>query len=356
MKSITLKDIAKALNLSHSTVSRALKGSYQISAATRDKVVSYATAHHYRPNLMAQSLKSNKSRCIGVVLCSIPNSFFSELISGIEFVAQQKDYFVIITQNHESYENEVKNLQNLTWRSVDGLLISVSCETTRFDHFEAAHGNGMPIVFFDRVTDAISTHQVVADNMGGAYEATQHLLHNGSKRIATITSSPHISITKERLLGYQQALEANAIVPDPDYIAYCMHGGMLEEEVIDAINRLMQLPQPPDALFAASDRLTHSVFSILKKMGYNIPGDIAMAGFSNFHFSHLYNPSLTTVKQPAFEMGKTAAELLIELIESKRSITHFQKKILPTQLQAASSSIKPYTHRVNESIEMHFSG
>ncbi len=157
-ENITIKDIAKALNLSYSTVSRALKDSYKISEATRQQVKEYAGAHHYRPNLMAQSLKNQKSRCIGVVLCSIPNSFFAEVISGIESIAYSKDYLLIITQNLESYEREVKNLENLTWRSVDGLLISLSTETKDLGHFQELHEQELPMVFFDRVTDAIPTH------------------------------------------------------------------------------------------------------------------------------------------------------------------------------------------------------
>jgi DNA-binding LacI/PurR family transcriptional regulator len=226
---ITIKDIAKALNLSYSTVSRALKGSYKISEATQQLVKEYAETHNYRPNLMAQSLKNQKSRCIGVVLCSIPNSFFAEVISGIESIAYSKDYLLIITQNLESYEREVKNLENLTWRSVDGLLISLSTETKDVSHFQKLHDQGLPMVFFDRVTDAIPTHQVITDNIGGAYKATRHLIERGYKRIATITSSPFLSITQERLEGYKKALaEDNRPVPD-EYIKYCPHGGMLLE-------------------------------------------------------------------------------------------------------------------------------
>lgn len=337
-ENITIKDIAKALDLSYSTVSRALKGSYKISEATRQMVKEYAEAHHYRPNLMAQSLKNQKSRCIGVALCSIPNSFFAEVISGIESVAYSKDYLLIITQNLESYEREVKNLENLTWRSVDGLLVSLSTETNDVSHFQKLHGQGLPIVFFDRVTDAIPCHQVITDNIGGAYQATRHLIERGYKRIATITSSDYLSITRERLAGYRQALTEHNMPVNENYIQYCAHGGMIIEEIEAALNALLQLPEPPDALLTASDRITIGSYSLIQKRGLAIPHALAVAGFSNFNAPEIFNPSLTTVRQNAFEMGKLATELLIQQIESKRPAASFEKKILPIELIVRNST------------------
>ena len=329
---ITIKDIAKALGMSYSTVSRALKGSYQISEATRQKVKEYADAHHYRPNLVAQSLKSKKSRSIGVLLCSIPNSFFAEVINGMEFIAYNHDYHVILTQSLESSERELKNLEHLAWRSVDGLLVSLSTETTDISHFKKLHDTGMPIVFFDRITDLIDTHKVVVDNAGGAYQAVQYLFNTGRRKIAHITSSPNISITKERLEGYYKALHENGLTPQPDHIQYCQHGGMIPEELEQAIDRLFDSPQPPDAIFTASDRITIGTLAALYKRGIPMPEKVCVAGFSNFSSPEIFCPPLTTVKQPAFEMGKTAAELLIQLIESKRPVTVFEKRVLPTEL------------------------
>lgn len=338
MEQITIKDIAKALQLSVSTVSRALKGSYKISEGTQQLVRDYAEKHNYKPNLIAQGLKNKKSRCIGVALCSIPNSFFAEVISGIESVAYNKDYLVIVTQNFESCEREIRNLENLTWRSVDGLLISLSTETEDYSHFQQLHEQGLPLVFFDRVTDAVRTHQVVADNTGGAASATHHLIDNGYRRIAHITSSPHISITKERMAGYQQALEERGLPFREDYVKYCLHGGMLMEETATALDELLQMAEPPDAIFTASDRLTMNCFTLLRQRGISIPERVALAGFSNFNSPELLNPALTTVKQPAFEMGKIAAELLIQLIESKREVKDFQRIVLPTELEVRASS------------------
>src|ERR1700729_3825525 len=254
-EAITIKDIAKALNLSISTVSKALRGSHEISEETKKNVRAYATRHNYKPNPIAQSLKRGRSKSIGVIVCNIDNNFFSQAINGIESVARQKDYNVIITQSRESYDREVANSEHLSSRSVDGLIISLSAETCNVDHLVRLHQKGLPIAFFDRVTDAIATHQVIANNFKGAYEATRHLLQQGFRRIATITSSRNLSITIERLEGYKKRLEDAGLIPDPDYIKFCQHGGMIPEETRQALAGLLRLKNRPDAIFTASDRL-----------------------------------------------------------------------------------------------------
>ena len=271
---------------------------------------------------------------------SVPNNFFAEVISGIESIAYEKNYHVIITQSLESKEREINNLEHLTWRSVDGFLVSVSAETTDISQLEKLHSNGIPIVFFDRIVNTMKTHKVVADNVGGAYELTKHLIENGFKKIAQITSPLELSITKERMEGYLKALAEFNIPVNDDYIKYCPHGGMIKEEVENAIEELLSLPDPPDALFTASDRITIGSLAILYKKNIRIPGDIAVGGFSNFSSPELFNPSLTTIRQPAFEMGKKAAELLIQLIESRRPVTSFENVILPTELQVRQSTVK----------------
>jgi LacI family transcriptional regulator len=210
-ESITIKDIGKALGLSTSTVSRALRGSYEISEETKKQVLEYAEKMNYRPNPIALSLKERRSRSIGVVVCEIANNFFSQAINGIESIAYNRGYHVIISQSHESYEREVVNVQHLASRSVDGLLVSLSSETTDLSHFIELHDKGLPIVFFDRVTSEINTHKVIADNYKAAYEATVHLVKNSYKKIAHITSAPFLSITKERLEGYKNALLENGL-------------------------------------------------------------------------------------------------------------------------------------------------
>jgi LacI family transcriptional regulator len=339
-EALTIKDIAKALGLSTSTVSRALRDSYEISPATKKQVLEYAEENHYRPNPIALSLKEKRSRSIGVIVCEIANSFFSQTINGIESIAYDKGYNVIISQSHESYEREVIDLNYLASRSIDGLLISVSAETEDFSHLQALHERGFPIVFFDRVAESIHTHKVIVDNFKGAYDATDHLIKNGYTRIANLAGSPHLSITKERFNGYRQALENNGIVYNESYTEYCLHGGMLYEEVELALDKFISLEKMPDAIVASADKLTTNCLRYFKTKNIKVPDDVALMGFSNLDLTDLLSPSLSVVRQPAFEMGQIATDLLLQLIESKRPVNDFQKQVLPTELLIRESSMK----------------
>ncbi|HEY4209606.1 MAG TPA: LacI family DNA-binding transcriptional regulator [Puia sp.] len=339
-EAITIKDIARALDLSVSTVSKALRGSHEIGEETKQAVLKYAREHNYKPNPIAQSLKIGHSRSIGVIVCNIDNNFFSQVINGIESIAQSKGYNVIITQSRESYEKEISNSEHLSSRSVDGLIISLSAETKNVDHLKRLHEKGLPIVFFDRVTHEIPTHRIIANNFKGAYEATRHLIEQGCQRIAHITSSDSLSITAERLAGYKQALVDAGHTVDERYIKFCPHGGMIREETYQALAELLQLPERPDAIFTASDRLSTTTLSQLRNMQIPIPCEIALVGFTNSISADIFNPSLTSVVQPALEMGQQATEMLLSLIESRRPVTQFEKRVLETQLQIRDSSQK----------------
>lgn len=339
-EALTIKDIAKALRLSVSTVSKALHGSHEISEETRKAVLQYAREHNYKPNPIAQSLKKGRSRSIGVIVCNIDNNFFSQAINGIESVAHTEGYNVIITQSQESYAREIANSEDLSSRSVDGLIISLSAETRNVDHLIRLHEKGLPIVFFDRVTDEINTHKVIANNHKGAYEATRHLIRQGFRRIAQITSSNSLSITLERLEGYRQALLDAGLTPDDRYIKFCQHGGMIKEEAHLALAELLALPERPDAIFTASDRLSTTTLSQLRKMQWQIPQQIGLVGFTNSISADIFNPSLTSVVQPALEMGQLATEKLIQLIESRRPVTEFEKVVMETELKIRDSSLR----------------
>lgn len=339
-EAVTIKDIAKALGISTSTVSRALRDSYEISPETKQMVLECAERLNYRPNPIALSLKERRSRSIGVVVCEIANSFFSQVINGIESIAYDRGYNVIISQSRESYEREIVDLQYLASRSVDGLLISLSTETNDLSHLKSLHTKGFPIVFFDRITDEINTHKVIVDSFKGAYDATDHLIKNGCKRIAAVTNSEFLSITAERLGGYKEALLANGIKINENYIQHCFYGGMIFSEIEDAVNKLFMQKQKPDAIFATSDKLTMGCLKTLKRRGMKIPDDIAVVGFSNSDIAELIDPPLTVVIQPAFEMGQAATELLLQLIESKRPVREFEKRVLTPELQVRESSVK----------------
>jgi LacI family transcriptional regulator len=337
-ETVTIKDIAKALNFSTSTVSRALRGSYEISDETKQLVLAYAEKINYRPNPVALSLKERRSRAIGVVVSEIANTFFSEAINGIESIAYNRGYHVIITQSHESAEREKVNVMHHASRSVDGLLISLSSGTVDINYLSELYEKGLPIVFFDRISDEIKTHKVTANNYLGAFQATEHLIEQGFRKIAHITSAPYLSITKERLQGYKEALEKNHIPFKESLVKHCNNGGMIAAEIEDAVTSLFKGEKKPDAIFTASDRITTVCFSALRRL--KLRKDLGFAGFSNTTVGELFNPPMTVVQQPAFEIGQTAAEMLIQMIESKRPIVDFETKILNTRLIIRESSIR----------------
>lgn len=336
--SVTIKDIARALNLSTSTVSRALRGSYEISAETKRQVLEYAEKINYRPNPIALSLKERRTRAIGVCVSEIANNYFSQAINGIESIAYNRGYHVIITQSHESQEREKVNVEHMAARGVDGLLVSISSESMDISYLKELHEKGMPIVFFDRITYELETHKVVANNYLGAFYATEHLIYQEFKKIAHITSSPFLSISKERLEGYKAALEKHNIPFNESLVRYCPHGGMIAAEVEDAIASLFKSKTKPDAIFTAGDRLTTVCFGVLKRMKQK--KEVGFTGFTNTQLGDLFSPTLTVIRQPAFEIGQTATELLIQMIESKRPVTDFETRVFETSLIIRESSMK----------------
>lgn len=339
-EAVTIKDIAKALGLSTSTVSRALRDSYEISPETKKLVLEYSEKINYRPNPIALSLKEKRSRSIGIIVCEIANSFFSQIINGIESIAYDKGYNVIIAQSHESFDREVINVQYLASRSIDGLLVSVSSETQDLNHLKNLHDRGFPIVFFDRIAEEMLTHKVIVDNFKGAYDATEHLIKSGYRHIAALAGSEYLSITKERLSGYRKALEDHGLPYDKNYIRHCLHGGMLYNEVENALNELLKLKKKPDAVLASADKLTTNCLRYFKKRKIKVPDNVALIGFSNLDLTDLLSPSLSVVWQPAFEMGEISTELLIQLIESKRPVKDFERRILPPKLFIRESTSK----------------
>jgi LacI family transcriptional regulator len=275
-----------------------------------------------------------------VVVCEIANSFFSQVINGIESIAYDRGYNVIVAQSHESYEREVVDLQFLSSRSVDGIIISLATETTDLSHIKALHDRGMPIVLFDRVNEEINTHKVIVDNYRGAYDATEHLINNGFKHIAALAGSEFLSITSERLAGYNDALKAHGLAYSKEYVQHCYYGGMVFSEVEEAVNKLLTLKQKPDAIITTSDKLTTGCLRTLKRRGIVIPDEMGLIGFSNYDIAELVDPPLTVIRQPAEEMGKAATELLLQLVESKRPVKEFEKRVLTPELQVRASAIK----------------
>ncbi len=337
-EAVTIKDIAKELGLSTSTVSRALRDSYEISVETKKVVLACAERLDYRPNPIALSLKEKRSRSIGVIVCEINNPFFSQAINGIESIAYSKGYNVIMSQSHESYQRELSDLNYLASRSIDGLLISVSSETDNMEHLQKLHNRGLPIVFFDRITEVLATHKVIVDNFHASYKATEHLVQQGYQKIACIVNAAHLSIAQERIAGYKQALVDNGQPIEEVLIQGCSAGGSVQKEVEKAVNYLLTLEPKVDAIVGLSDKLTIGALKVLQDKKIKIPEEIGLVGFSNSDLCEMLNPSLTTVRQPAFEMGEIATVLLIQLIESKRPTKDFERQMLETELIIRDSS------------------
>jgi LacI family transcriptional regulator len=333
LESITIKDIARALNLSTSTVSRALRDSHEISPETKRLVLDYAEMFNYRPNPIALSLKENRSRIIGVIVPQIANNFFSEVINGIEAAAYERGYYAFIFQSHESYERELITLQQAVDRKADGLLISLSSSTSDVSFLQNLHQKKLPIVLFDRVSNDLDVPCITADNFGGAFAATEHLIESGRKRIAHITIPPNISITQERLAGYRAALEKYGLEYDEKLVRYTDFG---QTDVGPVINEL--LTQAPDAFLAASDRLAIDCLATLKRRKIAIPEAISLVAFTNTSVADLLDPPLSTVEQPALEIGRKAAEHLIDLIEKKDYLHQPGRTTIPTRLIVRDSS------------------
>ena len=273
-----------------------------------------------------------------MVVSEIANNFFSQAINGIESIAYNRGYHVIITQSHESQEREKVSIEHLAARGVDGLLISLSSESVDLSYLRELHDKGMPIVFFDRITREIETHTVVANNYQGAFHATEHLIFEGYKKIAHVTSSPYLSITRERLEGYKDALAKHNIPFNETMIRYCNHGGMIVAEIEEALSALFKNKIKPDAMFTAGDRLTMMVWGLLKQL--KLKKEIGFTGFTNSQVGHLFSPPITVVRQPAFDIGQNATEFLIQMIESKRPVTDFENKVLDTELIIRESSLR----------------
>ena len=313
---VTIKDIARELGISPSTVSRALKDHPDISVETKKAVTELAERLNYTPNSIALSLRQQKTNTIGVIIPEIIHFFFSTVISGIEDIAYDAGYSVIVSQSNESYEREVIDSKALFNNRVDGMLVSLSRETTKYDHFKSLFDRGVPMVFFDRVTDEINCSKVIVDDYTGSFDATEHLIQQGYKHIAHLSGPASLTITEDRLKGYKDALSKHGITYDESIV---MRENASEDEQVakDLTLKLLSGSNPPDAIFAINDIAALGAMIAAKEKGLKIPEDIGIVGFSNWRFTSLTEPPMSTVNQPGFEIGREAARLLIKQIEAK---------------------------------------
>jgi LacI family transcriptional regulator len=336
---VTIKDIARELGISPSTVSRALKDHPDISTETKKAVNALSEKLNYQPNIVALNLRQKKTNTIGVIIPEIVHFFFSTVISGIEDIAYQAGYNVILAQSNESYQREVTDMKALFNSRVDGMLLSLSRETTNYDHIESIISKGVPIVFFDRMYNSPTSSKVVVDDYAGAKEAVLHMIDQGCKRIAHMVASPNLMISADRLRGYEDALKERNIKINKELILDCSSGGFEEAKLV--AKKALELPDRPDAIFASNDPMAMGVMMAIKEKGLKIPQDVAVVGFSNWFCGELMEPSLTTVDQPGFEMGQEAARMLIKQIEMKdKPEPVLETKILKTKLVIRNSSLK----------------
>jgi LacI family transcriptional regulator len=332
---VTIKDIAKELGISPSTVSKALKGHRDISSSTKKSVKELAEKWNYKPDQVALSLKSGLSKTIGVIVPEMDHYFFSTVISGIEDLAFDSGYHVIFCQSSELYTREVKAVETLLSSRVDGILVSISKMTENYDHFRKIQDNDIPLVFFDRICEDIDTDRVIVDDEIGAYEAVRHLIEVGCKNIVHLAGPPNLMIGKNRKDGYLRALREHHMSLDENNIIRCDS----REEAILIVPGLLKRADKPDGIFAVNDLTAAAAMRIIIDMGFSIPDDIAVVGYTCGLISDITNPTLTSVEQHGYLIGKEAVRLLIDRLEKSHDLPS-QTKIIKTKLVIKESTLR----------------
>lgn len=338
-RKVTLKQIAKELDVSISTVSKSLRDSTEISEDTRQKVQAFAKLYNYKPNNIALSLKNRKSKTICIIIPEIIHHFFATVISGVEHIANKKGYNVIVCLSDESFDKEVINMEMLANGSIDGFIMSLSKETQQkrdFHHITEVINQGMPVVMFDRITNDILCDKVIIDDNLAAFNATQHLIDKGFKKIALISTVDYVSVGKLRTEGYTKALKNNDLIIDENLILKIEDTDNFESpiESLIANNEL-------DAIFAVNEIFAVTAIKAAKRLGKKVPEDISIIGFTDGIISKYSSPSITTVSQNGIKMGEKAAIMLIEKleIEEEEYEEQYKTEVIETELVERESTI-----------------
>jgi len=336
-KRITIIDLAMELNLSPSTVSRALNDRWDVSKETRRKVLEKAEELNYKPNVLSLGLKGFKTFTVGVIIPEFVNSFFAEVLNGINSVLQNHDYQILICQSNEDSDQELSNIRLLESRFVDGYLVSVSDNDANAAYFKALVDKGSPLVFFNRICSRVQVPSVVVDDRKYAYLATNHLIQQGCRRIAHFMGPDNIAVSQDRKMGYLDALKENNIPLDESLL---IPAGIFMEDGAAAAEKLLSDGRAlPDGLFAVNDPCAIGAMKTLKRAGISIPSEVAVVGFSESQMASIVEPGLTSVKQPTFEIGASSARLLLEWIQTGRMPRSRQLK-LDASLIVRDSSLK----------------
>lgn len=335
---VTIHDIAEALKIDSSTVSRALNNSPRVTARTKKNILDKAHEMGYQRNVLASNLRKQKSNTVGVIVPRISRHFFSSAISGIEETAFEGGYNVMICQSLESLERERNLVQTLVSNRVDGIIMSISMETLDYEHLEIARNSGIPIVFFDRHCEIPENNNVLLDDFQGSFMATDHLISKGCKKIAHLSGPKSLKLYLNRFNGYKHALEKNNIPFDPKLV---ITSKLMQEDGMESAKKILEMPERIDGIFSANDVAAIGAIQYLKGKDVNMPEEIAIVGFSNGPASAVIDPSLTTIDQSGDKMGKSATELLFKQIQGKDSTrTEAQTIILePSLIERDSSNL-----------------
>ncbi|GAB3553444.1 LacI family DNA-binding transcriptional regulator [Spirosoma fluminis] len=336
-KEITIYDIAKRLNYSPATISRALNDHPAIREDTKDLITTTARQMGYRSNTFASNLRRQRTNTIGVIVPRLNSNFMSTALAGMEKVANEAAYNLIISQSLESVRKEVANAKTMFNSRVDGLLVSVAYDTEQIDHFEAFINKGIPLLFFDRVINHEQCTSIVIDNTQAGYDATCHLIEQGCKRIVHVTGSLQRNVYADRLKGYRMALLESGLPYDESLV---MVGDLSQEAGIEAARRIQAMPDRPDGVFLANDFCAVSCIRVLKQAGLSIPNDIAVVGFNNDPVSQVIEPNLTTIHYPGEKMGEIAAQSLINHLNGSMNIQVTNRIVLHSGLIIRDSSLK----------------
>lgn len=335
-KKVTLKQIARELDVSISTVSKSLKDSHEISEDTRLKVQAFAKLYNYKPNNIALSLKNKKTKTIGIIIPEIVHHFFATVISGIEQVANENGYNVIVCLSDESFDKEVINMELLANGSTDGFIMSLSKETMQkkdFHHIQEIISQGMPVVLFDRVTNDVFCDKVIIDDIQAAYDAVNYFITQGFKKIALLTTVDYVSVGKLRTDGYLKALKENGISVNEDLIVKI-------EDIDNCTNKIESLieNQSFDALFAVNELFAVTAIKTANKIGKKVPDDFSVIGFTDGIISQFSTPSISTVSQNGIKMGRKAAKMLIDRLEKEEEDELYTTELIETELVLREST------------------
>jgi len=328
--------MAEALGVSVSTISKALRNSYEISDETKRRVLEKADEMGYVGNPYAGSLRHHKSKTIALVVPELTNNFFIQAISGAESVMQEKDYHILVYNSQDDFDKEKSILKHLQNGRVDGILMSLSSTSPSYDHLNQTINEGIPIVFFDRICHEIETGKVTTDDFTSSFNATEHLIQQGCKDIAFLSLSEHLSIVNKRKQGYLEALMKYDLPYNPDRIVKCTGD---EKAIYNKIKIVLQGPVIPDGIFASVEKLALPVYYVCEDLNILIPKQVKVLCFSNLRTAPLLKPSLTTITQPAFEMGATAANLLLKFLSKKRTMIENENIVLKSTLDKRSSTL-----------------